>query len=1278
MNSYYTKISAKVPANYTKPTSSFKKHVWLSVFGLLFFIVIYFALTIWFGRLAYNLFLDAYNFDGHFFNYLLAIGFGFLSLFMAKSLFFLNKREENPIHHYIDEKEEPVLFDYLYKLADEAGAPRTNKVFLTDRVNASVSYDISLINLLLPSKKNLEIGLGLVNVLSLGEFKAVLAHEFGHFAQRSMLLGRYVYVAQQIAARIVGKRDMFDSFLAGLSRIDLRIAWIGWILSILVWSIRSLIETCFSIVVVAERALSREMEFQADLVAVSITGSDALIHALYKLQIADEAYSNALDCVNEELGDKHAIKDMYVLQSNYIKQMARTLDDPDYGKSPVLPRDSRDTNRIFTSKKYNPPQMWSTHPADVDRENNAKKIYIYEPIDEKSSWELFSNPQTYREEMTQRLIKTAKVETELISDEKAIENQNNEHFIWTFLDSKYHSTFLHRFPFLNFKSPEDLFQATISGTNLEPRFNTIYPESIREKIKDLQEIEEEIVALVVSESESLTLEKRRVWHRGNQIKRKHIPEILKALKAEAQSIRNELGEHDTLCRTLHYKAAEKIDKNWSDYLKNLTSLVHYSEHSISNTSDVAKKFNNVLSIALADGNVSSSELVDILSVSNDYYNVVRGIYKHSETLKLDSKLLENMKMESYQTAFETFELQHPNRENINDWINVISGWAGLALKNLHKLRNEALELLLVTEDNIKDAYLNNKTLGVVPTIKGVPEDYSTIVPGSERKIQRKLGLWDRFATGDGLVPSIAKFGVSGSILFAAIFLGNYSQKLPFYIYNGLQTNVEVSIDNQSYILEPNSRIATDLNYGKTYPIVSKTEDGIVIETEEFDFSEHSAFVYNVANAAVFVQNPIFYGYKNRTPQGINDSKILGSEKLMVLEGDYILEEPPRQISLSENSRGARKEVVRAYGNEAPSRLVSMVEDDNSLQKMIKSHSQWDNEKSKHLVSWMYFLKQVKDGKQALESRLERNPKEFLSLRELQDIVDEDTHKIVCEEQKQLSIENPNDANYFYLAARCLEDEALKNDQFIAGHKKWKEHDWLAYASGFVFSERGEFKKALDAYKIATNDNEMLAELISDDAERLRRILILQDNKNYGVIVNTTDIDFYNSIESGNIIDKETNSDYVYHLIHKGKLEEAFILSKNYENIKDYVQYLIAASKGASKAMKEASANNKEQSGLNLNSIWSTVGLAVKDKKSYEAYLPILEPLEIDKAYLEFLISNIKSKNFNAVDAKVSELQLRWKAQVYVMAHIILDGNIPTKWKQITKGGLFANEKPFLN
>ena len=116
-----------------------------------------------------------------------------------------------------------------------------------------------------------------------------------------MLLGRYVYTAQQIVSRVVYKRDALDGLIRGISSIDLRVAWIGWILSVLVWAVRALIQTLFSLVSIFEKALSREMEFHADLVAVSVTGSDALIHSLYKLRAADEAYNASVGFLDSQL-----------------------------------------------------------------------------------------------------------------------------------------------------------------------------------------------------------------------------------------------------------------------------------------------------------------------------------------------------------------------------------------------------------------------------------------------------------------------------------------------------------------------------------------------------------------------------------------------------------------------------------------------------------------------------------------------------------------------------------------------------------------------------------------------------------------------------------------------------------------------------------------------------------------------------------------------------------------------------------------------------------------
>ncbi|CAL2087773.1 Zn-dependent protease with chaperone function [Tenacibaculum sp. 190524A05c] len=1279
MKSLYKRISAEVPTDYTKPTQSFKKHVWLSIFGLLSFIGLYLLLTFWFGRLAYDLALDAYNFDGHFFNYLLAFGFGFLSLFMAKSLFFLTKKQENPIHKYLTEKEEPVLFDYLHQLADEAGAPRPNKVFLTDRVNASVSYDISLINLIFPSKKNLEIGLGVVNVLSLGELKAVLAHEFGHFAQRSMLLGRYVYVVQQIAARIVGKRDAFDSFLAGLSGFDIRIAWIGWILSILVWSVRSFIEICFTVVVAAERALSREMEFQADLVAVSLTGSDALIHALYKLQVADEAHDNALDCVNALLGEKKAVKDMYTLQSNYIEKMAVILNDENYGKSPIIPSESPETNRIFANKKYNPPKMWATHPADIDRENNAKKNYILEEIDNRSSWELFSDPKGFREELTKRVISTAKVETTEESEEEALKYQNKTYFDWTFLEPRYNSNFLNRYAFQNFDSHEDLLSGEIKEGDISDVLNSLYPKSISQNIQELQELQEEEVALEVSKDESLTLEKRRIWHRGNQIKRKEIPQVLNDLKGEISSVREKLKDHDKLCRSVFQRMAKSVDKSWANYHERLVKLVHYSEHALANLKDVSRKYNNVMSIALADGNVSSEELADILSIGTTYHAVLRRVYKHSEELSLDNTLLKNMNIESYSSLYEEFKLPPPYKENINDWVNVVGSWASLALENLTKLRNESLELLLETEKYIKEAYQNKLSEGTTSVIKGFPDSYDVLTPGKERKLQTKLGVWDRFVTGDGIIPSIAKFGISGGIVFAAIFFGNRSQKLPFHIYNGLQTVVNVTVGEEKFELDPNYNEEIQLSYGQEYIIKSRNKEGELIDSLNFTVNEHSAHVYNIANAAVMVKYPIFYStFAAGRNNNNNESEILEKDKVFPVKADYLFVEPPEEISMSSSTTVERRDVVKAYSKEDPQSLISILTEDKNVAEIVKNHVKWDDGDSEQIVNWLYALQGMENGVDVLKARLKDRPNEFISMRVLQDISDESTKNEICNNHSKLAQNEPNNPDFYYLSIRCMEDGEEQDQKFLEGFKKWKDHNWLAYASGYIYSKENKLKDAYAAYKIAARRNPTIRNIIALDAERIKRVLNLKPGTKLRSIVDNSDVELYRKIESGDIDGGSDNPDYIYYLLGQGKLEEAYNLAKKYESNVDYVGAMVAASKGITKEFSDRIMNNLEEESLNFNTVWPMLGLYVKKGKDYSNMIPLLEPLKMDKAYVDKLVSLIKRRQFSNVDKQISELTTKWKAHVYVLSNIILDGKIPTNWKNSIKGGLFVTEKPYLN
>src|SRR5262249_11451661 len=211
------------------------------------------------------------------------------------------------------------------------------------------------------------VGLGLVNAINLTEFKAMLAHEFGHITQKSMKLSGYVYYSLGIIHDLVFGYDFFDRMLDRWRSLDHAISWPAWAFYGVLWVLRKLLAGMFMGILFLERALSRQMEFNADLMAVSVTGSDAPVHLLY----------------NSWFGEA-------------CRQQVATAKNPQLGVPPPLPEDPHRQTQVFKREesKYESEDderaaMWDTHPANPDREKNAKHDYIRSRFDERTAWILF-------------------------------------------------------------------------------------------------------------------------------------------------------------------------------------------------------------------------------------------------------------------------------------------------------------------------------------------------------------------------------------------------------------------------------------------------------------------------------------------------------------------------------------------------------------------------------------------------------------------------------------------------------------------------------------------------------------------------------------------------------------------------------------------------------------------------------------------------------------------------------------------------------------------------
>lgn len=112
-----------------------------------------FLAHILFASTSVKSFLNMGTGSNPFLNLIVGVVMAFLALFLTKALFFI-KRFDKGDDFEITAKQEPELFKFINEVADNAGAPRPHRVYLSPRVNASVFYDLSIINLVFPTKKS--------------------------------------------------------------------------------------------------------------------------------------------------------------------------------------------------------------------------------------------------------------------------------------------------------------------------------------------------------------------------------------------------------------------------------------------------------------------------------------------------------------------------------------------------------------------------------------------------------------------------------------------------------------------------------------------------------------------------------------------------------------------------------------------------------------------------------------------------------------------------------------------------------------------------------------------------------------------------------------------------------------------------------------------------------------------------------------------------------------------------------------------------------------------
>ena len=949
MENIYPAGPQGVPEDLAQPSSVYKRRAWLAMASLTVFITLYVALAGWFSWTAYRTSVEVFA-AGKLEYIFVAVCTAFLAVFMLKALFFVQKGSA-PDAIEVRAEDQPRLFEYLHRLADEAGAPRPARVFLSARVNAAVFYDLSILNLFFPSRKNLEIGLALVNVLTLSEIKAVLAHEFGHFAQRTMAIGSWVYIAHQIAAHVIAKRDVLDRILQSISRTDVRIAWVGWLMSLVVWSIRSLLDTVLRLVLLAQRALSRQMEFQADLVAVSLTGSDELVHALHKLQAADESWGRTLSFINSEARSGRIPHDLFEVQTRIMDKVALILDEEDYGKVPPVKAGKPEQHRVFKSSFAQPPQMWSTHPASADREENAKRRYLTAPHDKRSAWLLFDHAAAVKEKITAHLI--GKTEAKPATAEETFKSLD-ENYSSLQYNPRYRGVYLGRSVVRHADQVSQLYQGALRYPNVLQALDGLYAPQLSDDLDRLRDLVQERVALEALRDRVYKASGGRIVFRGREIPRRQLPAAIRDVLAEEEEVRQRVLAHDRQCRATHIAAAATLGGGWREYLIGLIAVMHYAEHTLADLRDAHGLLVNVYNVVIADGKVSKRERKRLIAACNMLHEVLAKIHEQKNGLVLDPAMCQWLGINSWTEMLGEFKLGPATDENLGDWMNVIDGWVDQFANPLYRISDTALELLLTTEAKIEKNVRVSTAVEAAPAASHIPDDYTTLLPGQERKRQTRLDLWDRFQTADGFIPGLLRLMVAGALVGGVLIYGSgIASHADLTIYNGLDREVLVSMGKQQHILQPNM-VLDNLTFelGKPFTIEARTRQGAVIEHFTPALSGHvEHYVYNVAGASPLVEWTASYGTGDKRPP-----RYLDAPRWSVSAVDHYFSAPPETVKTKGGV--AYRQVLEGMNGRPAGEAMAMLASDEARKQVIFAHAKWDNPNGANYAQWKEFESQL--------------------------------------------------------------------------------------------------------------------------------------------------------------------------------------------------------------------------------------------------------------------------------------------------------------------------------
>lgn len=299
----------------------------------------------------------------------------FVFYFMIKFIFNENTYTTRHLVE-ITRSQQPELFSIIDEIVRDTQVKAPKKVFFSPDVNASVSYNSVFWSMFFPVRKNLTIGLGLINSTSTGELKTILAHEFGHFSQRSMKVGGYVHHAQKIVYETVYNNKEYENMIMTFSG-NTFFTLFGAISVGFINVFQFILKKVSSFLFQKHASLSREMEYHADAVSTFLTNPQEQISSLLRIELSDSAFQYSFNFYIQS-EQKYLPQNLYKDHTSLLKIFSERNNHPYINGLPKV--DEEDLTR-YNKTKIEIQDQWASHPDTlkrVERIRNNKTRNIQE------------------------------------------------------------------------------------------------------------------------------------------------------------------------------------------------------------------------------------------------------------------------------------------------------------------------------------------------------------------------------------------------------------------------------------------------------------------------------------------------------------------------------------------------------------------------------------------------------------------------------------------------------------------------------------------------------------------------------------------------------------------------------------------------------------------------------------------------------------------------------------------------------------------------------------